>query len=368
MTDKVKVLLNGKEYFKINNIVIQEGIDGFLSLRTTNINVLFNNIKTREFNALLKDKGSLPIQVVINEKVWQDSFITQSNIDEQKNENGGTILSINIPDIFQTLLNSDVIDVYYQKHKTLQLALSRTLKELGFTDFQIKNGNGIQNIDLKNGGDKNFTKGGSCQDFLGEICSLYKVILKSNGVNTLTIERYNSNKNITDNIYVITDLDGKVVRSNTQFIQKVGNGNNSPSRIIILNTKKMRDTSATSVIVPFKNGMPFTQRIRTLSMKASPQQTSEGITYEMMGMTAIANSNVYALPHKIFDRNGDFYSINTLIKVRDEERGIDEDMNIVSFSTIIDSNGGSNTTLNLVNQQAFDSLENLITKKSLLKK
>ena len=368
MIEKVQILLNGNEYFKITSITLQEVIEGFLSIRTANINTVFNNIKTREFNALLKQNGSLSIEILVNGKIWQTSFITQNNIDEQKNEDGGTIVTINVVDIFRTLLDSDVIDVYYQTHKTLQIAVSRTLTELGFEDFKIKNGIGIQNINIKNGGNKNSTRGGSCEEFLGEMCSLYRVILKSNGIDTLTIEKHNGNQNIIDNIYVLTDATGKVFKSNTQFVQKVRNGDKSPSRIIILNTEKIKDTTATSVIVPFKNGMPFTQKIKTVSMKASYKQIADGITYQMMGMTARANSHTYALPNKVFDKNGNFYSINTLVQVLDQERCIEEAMNIVGFSTVIDAESGSNTVLNIVNQEAFDNLDNLKIKKSLLKK
>lgn len=367
MTDRVQVLLNGVEYFKVNNIVLQEVIEGFLSIRTTNLDVIFNNIKTREFTSLLNEKGFLSIKITIDGKVWQEAYITQNNIDEQKNVNGGTVLTINVSDVFKTLLTSDVIDVYYQTHKTLQIALQRTLLELGFSDFKIQNGNGVSNITLKNGGNKKSTRGGSCQDFLGEMCSLYKVILKSNGIDTLTIEKHNGNQNIADNIYVLINEEGKVYKSNTQFIQKVGSGNDTPARIIILNSAKMKDTSATSVIVPFKNGIPFTQKIKSVSMEASYKQIADGITYQMMGMTARANSHIYGLPSKIFDKNGNFYSTNTLISVYDEERGINQPMNIVGFSTTIDAEMGSNTTLNLANESAFDKLDNIKTKKSLLK-
>lgn len=367
MNNKVKILVNGIEYFKITNIVLQEVIEGFLSIKTTNIDVLFNNIKTKEFTALLNEKGYLSIKIIIDGRVWQESYITQNNIDEQKNVNGGTKLTLNITDVFKTLLDSDVIDVYYQNHKTLQGALQRTLTELGFTDFKIKNGIGVSNINLENGGDKKSTRGGSCQDFLGEMCSLYKVILRSNGVDTITVEKHNANQNIIDNIYILIDSQGKVYKSNTHFIQKVGNGNNLPSRIIILNSAKIKDTSSTSVIVPFKNGMPFTQKIKTIEMEASYKQIADGITYQMMGMTARANSHIYGIPQKIFNENGDFYSINTLVSVYDEERGINEEMNIVGFTTTIDADMASNTVLNLVNQESFDTLDNLKIKKSLLK-
>ena len=366
MIDRVQVLLNGVEYFKVSNIVIQEVIEGFIAIRTTNLDVIFNNIKTREFTSLLNEKGFFSIKIIIDGKVWQDAYITQNNIDEQKNVNGGTVLTINVADVFKTLLTSDVIDVYYQTHKTLQIALQRMLAEVGFTDFKVKNGTGISNISLKNGGDKKSIRGGSCQDFLGEMCSLYKV-LKSNGVDTITIEKHNGNQEIVDNIYVLMNKEGKVYKSNTQFIQKVGSGNDTPARIIILNSAKMKDTSATSVIVPFKNGIPFTQKIKTVSMEASYKQIADGITYQMMGITARANSHVYGLPSKIFNKNGNFYSTNTLISVNDEERGINQPMNIVGFSTTIDVEMGSNTTLNLVNEGAFDKLDNLKTKKSLLK-
>lgn len=367
MIDKVQILLDGKEYFKVSNITLQEVIEGFLSVRTANIATIFNNIKTRDFSSLLNDRGFLPITIIISGKIWQKSYITQSNIDEQKNVNGGTTVTINVVDVFKTLLDSDVIDVYYQTHKTLQIALQRTLNELGFTDFIIKNGINVDNINLKNGGQKQSITGGSCQNFLGEMCSLYKVILKSNGIDTLTIEKHNANQSVIDNIYVLMDSNGKVYKSNTQFVQKMGNGDNTPSRIVILNSTKINNSTSTSVIVPFKNSIPFTQKIKTVAMEASYRQIADGITYQMMGMTARANSHVYGLPSKIFDKDGNFYSINKLITVYDEERGVDEQMNIVGFTTTIDADSGSNTTLNLVNQEAFDSLDNLKIKKSLLK-
>ena len=159
MIDRVQVLLNGVEYFKVSNIVIQEVIEGFIAIRTTNLDVIFNNIKTREFTSLLNEKGFFSIKIIIDGKVWQNAYITQNNIDEQKNANGGTVLTINVADVFKTLLTSDVIDVYYQTHKTLQIALQRMLAEVGFTDFKVKNGTGISNISLKNGGDKKSIRG-----------------------------------------------------------------------------------------------------------------------------------------------------------------------------------------------------------------
>jgi hypothetical protein len=367
MIEKVQVLINDNEYFKVTNITLQEVIEGFLSIRTANINTVFNNIKTREFSSLLAIKGLLPIKIVVNGKVWQDSYITQGSLDEQKNSNGGTTVSINVSDVFKTLLTSDVIDVYYQTHKTLQIAIARTLTELGFTDFKIKNGDNIASIDLKNGGNKKNIRGGSCQDFLGGMCSIYKVLLKSNGIDTLIIESHNGNQSIVDKVYVLTDSNGIAYKSNAQFVQKTGDSNGATSRVIILNSSKNKDNNSTSVIVQFKNAMPFTQKIKVVSMEASYKQISNGITYELMSMTARANSHIYGLPNKVFDSNGNFFSTNSLVHILDEERGIDESMNIVGFSTTI-SDAGSNTTLNLVNQQAFDKLDNLKTKKSLLKK
>ena len=42
--NKVQILIDGFEYFKVTNIVLQEVIEGFLSIRTTNIDILFNNM------------------------------------------------------------------------------------------------------------------------------------------------------------------------------------------------------------------------------------------------------------------------------------------------------------------------------------
>lgn len=367
MIDKVQILLDGKEYFKVNNIRLEEVIQGFLSIRTANIDVVFNNIKTREFEALLDDKGVMLMKVIIDNKIWQQSYIGKNNLNEDKSVDGGTQIQIQTTDPFYSLSYSHVIDVYNQTHKTLQIALQRTLAELKFVDFKIQNGSGISNIDLKNGGNQKSIKGGECADLIGGMCSLYKVILKSNGVDTITIEKHNGNQNIIDNIYVLTDSNGKVYKSNTQFVRKVGNGNILPGRIIVLNSAKIKDSNATSVIVPFKNGMPFTQKVKTVHMEASYKQIANAITYQMMGMTARANSYTYSIPSKVFDKDGNFYSINTLISVYDEERGINENMNIVGLSTTIDADSGSNTTLNLVNQNAFDTLDNLKIKKSLLK-
>lgn len=367
MIDKVQILIDGKEYFKVNSITLQEVIEGFLSIRTANIDLVFNNIKTREFESILDKKGVMLLKIIIDQKVWQQYYIGKNNINEDKNVNGGTVIQIQTTDPFYSLLYSHVIDVYNQTHKTLQIALQRTLSELGFVDFKIQNGIGVSNIDLKNGGNQKSIKGGECSSLIGGMCSLYKVLLKSNGVDTITIEKHNGNQNIVDNIYVYTDSNGKVYKSNTQFVRKVGDGNILPGRIIVLNSAKIKDSNATSVIVPFKNGMPFTQKIKTVNMKASYKQIANAITYQMMGMTARANSYTYSIPAKVFDKNGNFYSINKLISVYDEERGINENMNIVGFSTTIDAMVGSNTTLNLVNQDAFDKLDNLKIKKSLLK-
>ena len=46
--NKVQILIDGFEYFKVTNIVLQEVIEGFLSIRTTNIDILFNNITSSD--------------------------------------------------------------------------------------------------------------------------------------------------------------------------------------------------------------------------------------------------------------------------------------------------------------------------------
>ena len=366
MVDKVQVLVNDTEYFKVENIRLVEEIRGFISLRTTNIDLLLNTQKTKEFNATIK-KQVLPIKVVVQGKVWQESFVGEYNTSIDRDFNSATKIRINLTDKFENLTNSDVIDVCYQNHKTLQIALSRTLTELRNTGFTIQNGTGVKDILLTNGGNQTHTKGMDCSQFIGGLCSMYKVLLKSNGVDTITIEKHNGNQEVVDQIYYLVDSNGKPYKSNVNYTQKVSSNPDTASRYIMLNSNPSAD-GATSVIVEYQNAMPFTQKIKTLATKASYKQIANSLTYQVMGIAARANCYVYGLPYKVFNKNQDFFSTNSLVKVTDEDLGIDEPMNITGVSTTIDVNGLTNTVLNLVNQASFDTLDNIKIKKSLLKK
>jgi len=72
------------------------------------------------------------------------------------------------------------------------------------------------------------------------MCSIYKVLLKSNGIDTLIIESHNGNQSIVDKVYVLTDSNGIAYKSNAQFVQKTGDNDGAPSRVIILNSSKIK--------------------------------------------------------------------------------------------------------------------------------
>jgi hypothetical protein len=374
MIEKVKVLIDGEELFKVSSISLSECIHGFISTRNTDMNFVLNRIEMMKFQAKLNKKNVLPIEIQVADKVWQKSYIDAGTPTVSIDAISGFSISLPVIDIFAPIsgeIHGDVIDSYYVTHSTVDGAIKYVLSELGFdtkNTFKVVYGNGISPIKLTNGGNKEATHGGSASDFLGNICSLYHVILRSNGVDTITIEKYNSNTKPTYNLYVELDTNGNIYRSNTEFVEKKGSDSKTPARAVIINSnKKAKDTSISSVIVNFAGGMPYSQSIKRISSSASYSQIAEGINYKNMGMTARANSYTYGLPARVFDKNGNFFSVNTLVSVLDEVFGINEPMNILGFTTVIDAESGSKTTMNIANTQSLDTLDNLKVDKSLIK-
>ena len=365
--NNVKIFFNDVEYFKCTSISCQHSIDGFIALKTTTIQGIATQLRFKDFLDILANKNTMIARVEIYDKVWQKGFISLTDINYSIDDNGFRI-TIVLNDLLSTLKTSDIVEVLYLKNKTLQGTLQSIFKELNIKDYKIINGTDIKIIDLANGGDVETNGYISCEQFLGNICSLYQLILISNGVDAISIEKYNANQEIIDN-FIVKCNDGKVITSNVSFVEKTGNQNvNNASKIVILNTEPTNTDKNTSVIVNFVNGTPNTQQIRTIAMKASYKQISQAITYQMMGMNMVANSYVYKLSVKIFDKNKQFFRVNHLINVLDEQLGIDDKMNIIGIALTIDSQSGTNTIFNLTNQESVSTIGNLKNKKSLMKK
>lgn len=373
----INIFFDNKEYFAFSSAQATHNIDSNLAFKEVRASAVSNS-PFLDFIIALTTKKRMLARVFFQKKLYMEGFVTLDHFDYKDTPDNGTEISIIISDRFIGVKESDIITT--KPKGSLQNFLANILSELNYdgsafintyqkkinttADF-VANGIGIEPHSLKSFSKKKLADFDSA-DLLGKLCSIEKVLLVSNGYDTLTFEKPNS---YVTPVYTLfrSKTDKKI--SNISYAEKTNqsSGTTVPSKVIILNSADKKDNN-TSVTTYNDFGLPHVQKVNHLSVNASYQDISNALNFNFAGITARSNSFLYKVPGILFDKNGDFFAPNRPILMRDEKYGISEVMSILQSGFTIDANNGIDLTLNLTTQLAFDNNASIKQKRSLMRK
>lgn len=328
-------------------------------------------IYTKEFKnflLLLNEEKILLCDLYVDDKLYLQGFINDRLIHYADGENG-TDINIRILDRFVGLISSDTI--LSRPNGTLQSYLSNVLTELGYDNPRIINtyNRKIKTTKdfLKASGDINLNEPlkalrrstlteEDTSSVLGECLGINQVMLISNGYDTLTFEKPNILGDSTFSAFRY--LSGNK-SSNIISLEKYGEMGDAnslmPSIIITLNTykKATKKDNNTSNIAINKYGIPHVVRINRVNSELSYQDIDGMMNFAFAGIKARSNSFIIRLANSNFDKFGNFFQPNRTIRLYDEKYGLDFNMVIMEVKIDIDSEGGSETTLNVSFTESF---------------
>lgn len=370
----IRATFDGVEYFNFKSGQFNHNIEQNLAFKQCTVQAIPQE-PFKDFITLLNEKNWVLAKVYIDDKIWLDGYVNDTNFTYSRSATETTI-QLTFDDRFIGLRESDIITT--QPTGTIVNYLAKLLDELNYngslflptyenkiktTKDLIALSDGLKDISLKSFVRNDLTEYKNSQ-VLGEICSLSNVIIVSNGYNKLSIEKTTTN---TESVY---DM---IIGKNTQisYAEKVGRTSLSeriiPSKVIILNSKDGKDNY--SSVVKFNNsGIPHIQKIKHLNTETSYADIAKGLDYGFAGIKAVTNSFLYKISNIIFDDSGDFFRPNRCVYVNDPVWGIDEKMRILQSSFSIDSENGTELNLNVTTQEAFDNNASIKQKRALMNK
>jgi hypothetical protein len=367
---KIKLTINGSEYFPIKSVALGNSLNKSISIRSATVSAIYS-IKLKDFLLELNQSKILLCNLFIDDKLFLQGFINDKLVHYGDSSDGGTNISIRLLDRFVGLVGSDII---YSRPdgQSLQSFMSDILTELGYLSSTFKNtylkkinsardflsvrGNIDINKPLKAPKRNSLVEEQSFA-LLGECLSINKVILMSNGYDTLTFEKPNISGAPTFEAFRHLSSDRYSNIVSLEKYGEMGDANSmTPSIIITLNsssdsTKKDKNTS---VISANPNGIPHIIKVHRVDMNASYQEISGMMNFAFAGIRARSNSFIIRLGNIKFDKNGDFFQPNRTITVYDEKYGHNFNMIIMDARTDIDADSGSQTTLNVSFSESFE--------------
>lgn len=366
----VTLEINGQIIFPVKNVSLAHSLNKSIAIKSATLGCVVTK-DFKDFLSLLNIKKILLCRLYIDNKLFLEGFVNDKLVHYRDDPNGGTELNIRLLDRFVGLIASDIITS--RPKGTLQSFLSDILTELGYVsatfinsyDRKIKTARDF----LKSSGDINIDKPLKAYqrsslveedsgNLIGECLSINKVILISNGYDSLTFEQpnlkgkpvYSAYRNIESN-----RAEGSIVS-----VEKYGDMGDAssltPSIVITLNSysKSTKSDNNTSVISPNAYGIPHVIKLHRVNMQASYQEIGGMMNFAFAGIKARSNSFILRIAGVKFDNNLDFFQPNRTINVRDEKYGLDTDMVILDARLDIDAESGSDLTLNVCFQESFE--------------
>ncbi|MGK0468872.1 hypothetical protein [Clostridium sp.] len=386
--NKIKVEFNGKEYFKFTSINGGIFIERNICLKNCSLRgVSFQN-ELKDFLLELNFNKVMLCSVFINDKLYIENYISEDSLGYSENAEESVVVDFVVLDRFIGLKESDI--VIAKPIGTLRTFTSSILSELEFDSPKylskyrrkivsasdlIKSGSDVVDKDLKT-----FTRSDIVEkrafDVLGEACQLSNLFLISNGYDTLSFER--ANPYFNQETFQTSEVRFSIYRNErgqnySNFRKNSGAmGKPNPFKKIILNSGgsgegKIADENS-SIIVNYNKGIPHIQTVRHLSVNATLKEIVDAQDFYFAGVTAMTNSFVYTIPNIFTDLDDNFFIPNQPIFVQDEKYGIQEVMTLLSANFTIDAKNGSNITLVVTTQEAFENNASIKQKKSLMKK
>ena len=361
--------IEGKSIFPVKNASLAHSLNKSIAIKSATLSCIVTR-DFKDFLSLLNIRKILLCRLYIDNKLFLEGFINDELVYYKDDANGGTELNIRLLDRFVGLIASDLITS--RPKGTLQSFLSDALTELGYAseifinsyqrniktarDFLKSSGNININKPLKAFQRASLVEEES-SDLIGECLSINKVILISNGYDTLTFEEPNLKGKSVYSAY--RNIDSYRAEGSIVSMEKYGEMGDAssltPSVVITLNSysKSAKSDNNSAVVSPNIYGIPHVIRLNRVSMQASYQDISGMMNFAFAGIKARSNSFIIRIAGVKFDDNLDFFQPNRTINVQDDKYGLDTDMIILDARLDIDAESGSSLTLNVCFEESF---------------
>jgi len=365
---KVNLFINGNEYFPIRNVSIAQSLERSIAIKSATINAIAGTA-FKDFLLELNQGKILLCQLYINNKLFLEAFINNKLVHYSDNSDGGTEVNIRLLDRFVGIIASDIIAS--RPKGTLQSFLSDILVELGYTSdlfknsYQKKISTARDFLEVK--GDIDINKPlkaiqrtslveESSYDLIGECLAINKVILVSNGYDTLTFEQPNGIKgSVFDAFRYLNNNKASNITSLEKYGEMGDSSSLTPSIVITLNSdsKSTKSDKNSSVISPNVYGIPHIVKLHRVNMQASYQDIQGMMNFSFAGIKARSNSYILRFNGIELDNDGFLFQPNRVISVFDERYGLNTDMVIMNTRLDIDAESGSDLTLNVTFEESF---------------
>lgn len=378
ISDKVSVIFeyggNQESFLNVSDCEIFWSMDAGIVMRTANITG-YENPKSKRLLVELNEVSKMVVYLYIEGKLFLKTFITDSMIRWNLSGNGLTF-QFTLFDRFFPLKISDIIRTKPKSGMPLQSFIADCLHELAFdapsflnsynrqikkaSDF-IKNGSGVGEVVKLKTFKKDTFLAEDGKDLVAECLALSKVLLVSDGVDTLTLEKPNSNPFPIGFIDIQTDNNIYYIGNQSERKE----GEITPRAVMLLNSFDSGSGENNPVLVDNTFGYPNYFKIHQVSYKATSQQLRDMINYGLADIKTRQNSFFIGLKNRVFDDNGNFFQPNRKINVFIPQMGFKHNLIILAMSASI-SESGTELKLNISSEDAFENNATLRQKLSLL--
>lgn len=363
MLKTARLLIDNREYFPAIAVSFGHKTSKSIVMKSATITCISGS-KFSDFELQMNRKPVALAKLYIGDKLYMDGFITKELYGWDSTPDG-IIITFRLFDRFVGLIASDVI--ISRPTGSVQSFLADILTELGYTakpfietyekritnarDFLATDGVDI-NKPLKTVQRNSLTEESS-SSLLGDYLGINKILLVSNGYDTLTLEKAGTKKESTFEVKRL--LNGE---SNLLGISKDGQisdeGSLAPSIVYTLNSyKKQANKDSKDSVNSFNRyGIPHIVKMHRVNMEATYEEINSMMDFSFTGIKA--RSNTYSLKlEALTDSSKNFFRPNTNIKVLDESTGIDTNMMILDASTTMSAENGVETELTVSYQESF---------------
>jgi hypothetical protein len=360
---KVNFKLNNKEYFPITRVSFAHKVSRSIAIKTATINCISGS-NFRDFELEMDRSIVMLGSLYIDDELYMQGFVSKE-LYNWSSTTDGTTIEFRLFDRFVGLIASDVITS--RPNGSMQMFLSNILTELGYVanpfintyekkiktakDFISTSGVDI-NKPLKTVQKTSLVEEDT-YSLLGEYLGINKVLLVSNGYDTLSFEKASTQSPAIFDARRYMGKDSNIL--NISKDSQISDGRSlTPSIIYTLNSyrKQAKKDSKDSVNSFNPYGIPHIVKIHRVAMEATYEEISSMMDFSFAGVKARSNS--YSLKiNALNDSNKNFFRPNTSITVFDEVTGINAKMMILDASTTVDAESGTETQLSVSYQESF---------------
>lgn len=345
MQDIAKIVINGTEFDGFEVFALQKSLRNvYNSCRLTS--VIRQNVIGNKKVALTEVTTNDEVSIYINGILELTGYI--QTLRDTQNANSFTF-EMEIYDKTKRLESNGTPKTY--KERNLQKLFERVLQDNDFNDIKVINN--IGNVNIQTTEDIVLNSGETIINFLTKYAVKAQVVLITNkdGNLFLTVESETSS---TGELMNLTDNNDK----RTNILSSTRSLTDRPRTIVVYSESDVDDNTKNSIL---QKGSA-TDELMDNNMKLIVQGMLQSNTRNLNDMAKYliarqrAETNKYTCSvagWRIKKDNKTIWSVNQLVRLKDEIRRIDNEMLIESVEFMKDVNGGTITNLVLVNKGSY---------------